>query len=303
MRQENSFAIPHQTVARLVALGVAMALANTALPSGPVFAQMAATPIEHPVAEPGASARLSDQGVAETDSNTVSSQFAETAPCLNWLKKLDQRATDSRAEGQRWFLSEYDFDTRGYNVLHFMGHSPLPYGFSIWGFIDIEGADFVGANREDFATYFLEIDIKKSLWERGGLIGELNDLPGDANAIGRFGFYWKPEISNLVPRQGWLAGDARMGFKIFPLETDSRGWQASMNWNKKFDSILDGRFSAGGFLDLNFNAGPSENDLIIITEHQVRYRLVDGLHLITEFRLNEFLASDFGIAPGIQYRY
>ena len=150
---------------------------------------------------------------------------------------------------------------------------------------------------------FLEIDIKKKVYDRAGLIGEINDLQGDGNAIGRFGFYWNPSLDNSLNQNGRLSGAGRIGFKVFPIETDRRGWQASMNWNKKFEKILDGKFSAGGFVDLNFDAGPSQSDLVVVSEHQVRYRLVEGLHLIAEFRLNEFLSDDFGIAPGLQYRY
>ena len=188
-------------------------------------------------------------------------------------------------------------------MLHFMGHSPLPFGFSVWGFIDLEGSDALGANREDLATYFLEIDIKKPLGEQGGLIGEFNDLNGDGNAIGRFGFFWNPKFLQREPECGLFAGKGRVGFKFFLLETDRSGFQASMNWNKKFSQILDGRLSAGGFLDLNVDDGPSQDELIIVSEHQIRYRLFEGLHLITEFRLNEFLQNDFGIAPGLQYRF
>ena len=200
------------------------------------------------------------------------------------------------------FLGEYDFDSRGYNVIHMMGHSPLPFGMSVWGFIDIEGLDQVGANREDVATYFLEIDVKKPIFESGGLIAELNDLQGDGNAIGRFGFFVNPKRLKWDQKTGLLGGKGKIGFKIFPLETDRRGMQASMNWNHQFKNILDGRFSAGGFLDLNTQTGVND-DLVIVTEHQIRYRLLEGLHIITEFRLNQFLQDDFGIAPGIQYRF
>ncbi len=247
--------------------------------------------------------QLKEQQVLPMDMpHNDSPTTASESHCESWWDSIEKRAKNSRKTGGRWFLGEYDFDNRGYNVLHFMGHSPLPYGFLVWGFIDIEGADLLGANREDLSTYFLEIDVKKSLWERGGVLAELNDLQGDNNAIGRFGFYWNPKLRQNKSF-GLLVGERRIGFKIFPLETDNRGWQASMNWNKKFDNILGGRLSAGGFVDLNFDAAPLSNDLIVVSEHQVRYRILEGLHLITEFRINEFLADDFGIAPGIQYRF
>ena len=219
------------------------------------------------------------------------------------LVGLDLKSKETRAKGSRWFRSEYDFDSRGFNVLHFMGNSPLPYGFDIWGFIDIEGADLAGANREDLSRYFLEIDIKKKLWKNGGIIGEYNDLQGSGNAIGRLGFFHKPNLEFLSPDCGRFAGKGFVAFKVFPYESDGRGGQASLAWNKSFDNVLDGRLSAGGFVDVNFNAGSTRGRTVVVTEHQVRMRLFEGIHLITEFRLNEFLQDDFGIAPGIQYRF
>jgi hypothetical protein len=232
----------------------------------------------------------------------------ETAPQQShniWERwdALDQAASSSRAANGRWFLSEYDFDSRGFNVLHFMGSSGLPGGFRIWGFIDIEGADSLLSNREDLSTYFLEIDVKRKLFDQVGLIAELNDLNGEDNAIGRFGFYWAPETQYLSKMGGRLAGDFKFGIKAFPIETDGEGGQFSFNWNKQFEDFLGGRFSAGGFFDLNVDAGPGQDDVKIVTEHQIRLRVFENLYVITEFRVNEFLSDTFGIAPGIQYRY
>ena len=212
---------------------------------------------------------------------------------------LDKMFQSTRDIGGRWFLAEYDFDSRGFNVLHMMGHSPLPLGFSVWGFIDLEGAEGNTADREDISRHFLEIDLKRKLWRNLGVIAELNDLQGEDNEIGRLGFFWQPDTSRFSPKAGILAGKFRLGFKCFPLQTLSETSQWSFNWNKQFDSILDSRFSAGGFFDLNHS--PSRD--VIVTEHQLRLRVAEGAHLITEFRLNEFLIDDFGIAPGVQYRF
>lgn len=219
------------------------------------------------------------------------------------LRSSDERAANTRAAGKRWFRAEYDFDDRGFNVLHFMGNSPLPYGFNIWGFIDIEGDDRIGAEREDLSRFFLEIDVKKPIWKNFGIIGELNDLQGVGNEIGRLGVFYQPKWQLLSPQDGRFAGKGILGFKLFPIETDGHGWQASFHWNKQFDNLWGGRLSTGGFFDLNFDAGRNNDQAIIVTEHQIRLRMIEGLHLITEFRVNEFLQNDFGIAPGIQYRF
>ncbi|MEO1524171.1 MAG: hypothetical protein AAFX06_01990 [Planctomycetota bacterium] len=218
---------------------------------------------------------------------------------LDGLDRLDELFQASRAEGGRWFLMEYDFDDRGYNTLHFMGHAPLPLGLSLWGFIDLEGAEGFFAEREDISRHFLELDLKRRVWRDIGLVAELNDLEGPNNEIGRFGFFWQPDMSRFSLEEGVWAGKLRFGIKCFPVQTISRTSQWSFNWNKQFDSLLGGRLSAGGFFDLNHST--SRN--VIVTEHQVRFRIAEGMNLITEFRVNEFLADDFGIAPGLQYRF
>lgn len=218
----------------------------------------------------------------------------------NRLEQLDRRFEESRDTAGRWFLAEYDFDNRGYNVLHFQGAAPLPLGFSLWGFIDLEGAEGTDTQREDISRHFLELDLKRKVWRNVGAIAELNDLEGQDNEIGRFGVFWAPDTSKLFRSSGWTAGKFRLGFKFFPVQTISNSGQWSFNWNKQFDEILGGRFSTGGFFDLNYK---TSGNATIVTEHQVRFRVAEGLHLITEFRVNEFLNDDFGIAPGIQYRF
>ncbi|MEM7474923.1 MAG: hypothetical protein AAF483_08020 [Planctomycetota bacterium] len=219
----------------------------------------------------------------------------------SWLQRLDDHFSSTRPEGGRWFLAEYDFDNRGYNVLHFMGNSPLPLGFSLWGFVDLEGAEGTTAEREDISRHFLELDIKRRLWRNTGIIAELNDLQGADNEIGRLGAFWTPETDALSPSSGLWAGQFRLGLKFFPIQTISRTGQWSFNWNKQFASIAAGRVSAGGFFDLNYDT--SSSNVTIVTEHQIRLRVAEGLHLITEFRLNEYLIDEFGIAPGVQYRF
>ena len=111
---------------------------------------------------------------------------AAAACCDNACEFVDTCPPSSSNDVSKpagWSLLEYDFDDRGFNVLHFQGSTDLPRGFSIWGFIDLEGDPTIGSNREDLSRFFLEIDLKKELWQTGGLVVEYNDLQGDDNAI------------------------------------------------------------------------------------------------------------------------
>ena len=208
---------------------------------------------------------------------------------------LDANAKESKTFGPRFARFEYALDDRGFNVLHFMGGSELPHGLNIWGFIDIEGTDASGTNREDLSRFFLEIDIKKKLLREFGVIGEVNDLGGDGNTVSRLGFFYLPQRQLL---KDW---ELFFFIKYFPYESDGRGSQFSFSWNKKLSGVLDGRLSAGGFFDLNFKG--VGDDEIIVQEQQIRFRLWDNLHLMTEFRQNDFLSEEFGVATGLQYRF
>lgn len=212
---------------------------------------------------------------------------------------FDAAARDSKTFGKNFARLEYQLETRGFDVIHFMGGSALPFGFNIWGFIDLEGLDSPGANREDISRFFLEIDIKRKLGKEWGLIGEFNDLQGDGNAIARLGFFYLPQ-SPFIKNH-----DAFLFFKVFPYESDGRGIQVSFAWNKNFPRIWDGRFSAGGFCDFNFKSGATGERTVIVTEHQLRVRVVEQLYVIAEARLNEFLGDDrdYGTGFGVQYRF
>lgn len=213
--------------------------------------------------------------------------------------RMDRVATESRGPGSPWGTIEYQFDTRGFNTLNFTGYSPLPYGFSVWGFVDFQSPDGPNDERFDTGGFFYEIDLKRNLTEQFGLIGEVNDTPGVGNSLGRFGVFYQPKLEVLKENNTWLF------FKVFPYETDGEGSQASMAWNTKFPNILDGRFSTGGFVDVNFQSGPSQDDVNVVAECQLRYRLVENLSLLTEVRFNEFLGDgqDLGVGVGLQYRF
>lgn len=231
-------------------------------------------------------------------------QCAAEQPCDTLVGGLLQPAGSepSTVSKPGWLRGEYDFDSRGFDVVHFMGGKDLGNDFSVWGFVDFEG-DPVAGRHGELNRFFLEVDLKKKLFDTGGLIAEVNDLQGVGNSIGRLGVYWQPELPQWFADDSPLHGPSMFGIKYFPLETDGDGGQFSFNYNKTFANVLDGRFSVGGFFDLNYSAAGSGLYNTIVSEHQVRVRVTDHCHLITEFRWNEFLRDDFGIAPGIQYRF
>ncbi len=215
-------------------------------------------------------------------------------------EQIERLVDESKTFGKAKLSVEYQFDTRGFNTLNFTGSAPLPAGFNIWGFVDFESPDGgPDDSRYDHSEYFFEIDVKRKVWEDLGAIVEVNDMHGTDNALSRLGVFWAP--------QGQFLEDHELFFfvKIFPLESDGRGYQISFSWDKKFPDVLDGRFSVGGFFDANFDNGPGKDKVEIVSDTQFRYRLIDGLHLLAEFRFNEFLGSnkDVGVGFGFQYHF
>ncbi len=200
-----------------------------------------------------------------------------------------------------WFTSEYQFDTRGFNTINFAGASDLPLGFTIWGFTDIETADEHGSrsSRKDAEEFFLEIDLSRELYKGFGVVAEYNDSEGPGNNIGRFGFNYKPGWEWLKDK------DLNLYFKVFPWDTTSHGGQASFSWNKKFPGVLDGRFSMGGFFDTNYDSGPTDDEINIVSDTQFRYRLINHIEALVEFRFNEFLPAnqEHGFGIGLKYSF
>ena len=186
---------------------------------------------------------------------------------------------------EKWVVSEYQFDNRDFNTLHFMAAAPLPADFSIWGFVDFESQKNNKERDSDLTTYFHEIDIRSPRWNGVGILLEHNSSSGLSNDVGRMGVYCVPKFKLLDKI------NLSLFFKYFPVEFDGEGSQASFSWNLKIPQILQGRISLGGFSDWNFESGVKK-DTNIVSEMQIRARLIDNLSALVEFRRNEFLGEN-----------
>jgi len=241
--------------------------------------------------EPASHDGVCDSGVCEPGAFDSSASVTRFDAVLN---ELDEHATRTRNSGPRFLWAEYQFDSRGFNTVNFTGATPLPYGFWMWGFIDLEGLDMAGANRADTARYFYELDISRKIVGDTGAVAEWNDLTGDGNGVGRLGVFYTPTSEFLKQRQLFLT------FKTF-IYNSNDGWQGSFAWNKEYADWLDGRVSTGGFFDVNVFSGRT----VIVSDSQIRYRLIDGFHCLLELRYNGFrpAGKDFGAGIGAQYRF
>lgn len=200
-----------------------------------------------------------------------------------------------------WLTAEYQFDTRNFNTLNFTGAAPLLLGFDVSGFVDFESPKQRGSHRKDLSTYFLELNLKRHIWEGFGFIAERNSVNQTNNEVGRLGIYFLPDWKFLKKIH------LNLSTKIFPYETDKHGWQASWSWGLRMPYILGDRISFAGFMDFNFDSGSKNNDLNVVTDHQFRFRLVEGLRLLVEYRHSDFLSgkadTNNGVGFGLQYKF
>lgn len=202
-------------------------------------------------------------------------------------------------DAKAWMTTEYQFDTRGFHTINFTGASRLPIGFSLWGFVDFETADAPGNTDSDLNEFFMELDLKRELWKGFGAVAEYNDAQGRSDNVGRFGLYYAAPWA-------WLKQlDLTLFTKWFPLGTEPSRRQGSFAWNWAPRYILDGRFSTGGFWDLNFDEKEGRYRPQIVSDVQLRYRLIGNLNALLEYRYSEFFEKDkaAGWGLGFQYRF
>lgn len=214
------------------------------------------------------------------------------------LDRLEAWVRKSTGRGPLRAAVEYQLDTRGFDTLHLEGAACLPLGLGLSGFVDFHSPDGEGRS-EDKSEFFLEIDLRREIWNGLGALAELNDQQGRRDALGRFGLFWKPSADFLEGAR------LRLFVKILPLETDGHGGQVSCLYHWRLPGSVGDRVSVAGFFDANYGAGSSHNRLLAVTETQLRLRLVEGLHVFTEVKLNRFLGGsrEFGVGFGLQYRF
>ena len=202
-------------------------------------------------------------------------------------------------DAKPWTKLEYQCDTRGFNTLNVEGASPLPEGFEFWGFIDVNSPDAPNSSRTDLKEFFLEADLKHPVWQGLGGIAEYNDGNGSGDSKARFGLYYQPDWAWLKKQDLWLFT------KWFPIGTEPAARQGSFAWNWAPKNILWGRFSTGGFYDINFDEKEGHTRPQVVTEVQLRYRIVKNTHLFREAKYNQFLEKDkeTGLGAGLQYYF
>ncbi len=178
----------------------------------------------------------------------------------------------------------------------------MPLGLKLWGFTDIHGDQENRSGVTDFTRYFMEYRLSRHLepdWVLGikglGVMVEYNDFNGPNNNLLRFGPYY-----NLRFRLPWNR-QASLQWRVFPYETDGKGWQSSLSYFVPFTD----RLSLTGFADINFIQSGTDRWVI---EPQFNYLLDEHFALVVELRYNGFEEAapglhGFGVAGGLRVTF
>jgi hypothetical protein len=197
----------------------------------------------------------------------------------------------------------YYFDNRDYNTLNIQTSLPdLPWGFKIWGFIDIQSEQKNADQRFDLTRYFMEYRLKRSIfsnstsaWKGLGFEIEYNDANGTDNAVVRPGLTYKHEVPFIHGNKSWFE------WRYHPYETDGSGSQVSLIYRLH----LAERIFISGFVDLNLE---NDTDNRWVLEPQINFKINETFDLVLETRYNENedvnnALDGFGIAGGLKIKF
>ena len=196
----------------------------------------------------------------------------------------------ARGSARAPFLLEFQWDTRGFPLVHLDFLHVKPGRFSTNGFIDWQGRPgMTGADHLSLRRHVGEVHHARWFARRFAIDAELND--GSKRPVrARLGVRWYPPIS-LGPR-------SRLFVRLSPLQTGGKGGQVSAVGG----GVLTSRLSWSFWADLNTTRSVG-GDSQLISEVKLRYRRRDGSSLTLEFRQNAFLPSgqQTGLALGVEF--
>ncbi len=218
-------------------------------------------------------------------------------------EKKNQASAIPKEKWKTNVRGNYYWDTREFNTFSLVTSTTgLPYGLSVWGFVDLHGDQHEVQDNFDQTRYFLEYRLSQSInpdlvgrLKGLGFQAEYNDSNGKANEVLRLGLTYKHTLPSFSHKKGWLQ------WRAFPYETDGKGQQMSLIYNFP----LMKRVWISGFADLNLREGTDDRWVI---EPQLNIKLNERFNFITEYRYSGFEAASAtldgeGVAFGLSMAF
>lgn len=201
------------------------------------------------------------------------------------------------------YLSDVDSD----NVITINAGAQLANRFSYFGFINF-GNQAGRSELSDLDGYYTEQNIRWQVAEGSAFDAtvQMNFRSGEDNDRHRLGVRWRLNDSSLMQdffKSIYSSYSINWHVVQFDHE-DTYVWQLEHVFNIKFPYISD-RLALSGFADHTFNedlpSGYPSNP--VVAEAQLSYRLIENLHAVTEYRVNQYRRSDVNnLAVGLEYK-
>lgn len=200
------------------------------------------------------------------------------------------------------YLTEVDNDS----VFTLNALAKLPYGFTYFSLLNLNNQSDEQP-LSDTTGYYTEQNLRfaPSPAVPLELTVQYNLRSGDDNDRLRFGFLWKLHDTPLVDRLfDAIHLTYAVNFHVLQIDhEDAHVWQME-HIAQLTTPYLDRRLYVAGFADHTFNGAHPEGSPAapLVMEVQAGLRLVDELHAIAEYRINEYrVESPTNIALGAEY--
>lgn len=167
----------------------------------------------------------------------------------------DDNGKETKSNPAPGVIAQYVFDDRDFNSLAvYVSTTRFPFGFTIWGFTELNGAQQDPAHRFDLTRAFSEYRFSHSglgnLLNISGLIAQIEytDIGPQAGELLRFGIAYRHKLN--IPSAGGLGGmTGWLQWRAHPVETDGDGGQASLI----YFIPLHKNAHINGWLDINYS--------------------------------------------------
>lgn len=125
---------------------------------------------------------------------------------------------------------------------------------------------------------------------------------GNSNDMLRFGGRW-----DLTKTKSMATFFEKINFNYFFTCFVVQGLQGDgVSWIPQIEHVyqlklFNNRVYIRGFIDQNFTRN-EQKKIHLVTEHQLGFRLIKGLYVVGEYRINEYLESHQGLGFGLEYK-
>ncbi len=184
--------------------------------------------------------------------------------------------------------------------------SNLPNRFSYFALVSTNNQRY-RSEFEDTNNYYIEQNVRWQLADNNplDLTVQHNMRGGDENDRLRFGFRWRFNDTEFM-RSFFDTIHLRysINFHLYQMDhTDDDVWQMEHVWRFYFPYLTD-RLYWGGFADQSFGETVADSDDYSHTylETQIGFRVIDNLHIITEYRYSQYNDDNpDSLAAGFEY--